>query len=260
MAIARLLLPLLILAGLALFALQNWSLALPLVIAGFRTQALPLAIWMLVAIGAGAATTVAVSSLFSLTRISAVRRSNKGRQPANAYAPAADKKESRPGASSWANRVQPGAGAATQSARTGTQTRIQDDWENRKIREEWDDWDEDVPQRSPGRGADVNIRDRQDEDWDNWEGYPDGPQRPRTQFEANQSPTAQRQSGSVYSQSYDKSDQSRDADRPNSVYDADYRVIIPPTEPAKAPELDDEDWGFEDEDIPDEPSDRPRRN
>jgi hypothetical protein len=32
------------------------------------------------------------------------------------------------------------------------------------------------------------------------------------------------------------------------VYDADYRVIVPPGSEANVPELDEEDWGFDDED------------
>jgi uncharacterized integral membrane protein len=235
MAIARMFLPLLILAGLALFALQNWSPVLPLVILGLRTQAFPLAIWMMGAIAAGAATTVAVSTLFSLTRFTAVRRSNKNRPPASAYAPQTERTESRPWAAAWTKRNE------TPRPANEPKTRIQDDWENRQSREEWDDWDEDAPRSAqPGR-------DKADEDWDNWEGYSEPRDRVpvRTDFEAKQAPVAQKQSGSIYSVSYEKPEEPRT----DGVYDADYRVITPPGAEAKAPELDEEDWGFDDEEI-----------
>ena len=268
MAIARLFLPLLILVGLALFALQNWSPVLPIVVAGLPTQALPLAIWMLAAIAAGAATTIAVSSLLSLSRFTAVRRSNKQRPPTSPAAsrPAA---ESRPWVAAWTKRNEARANPPSSST-----TRIQEDWENRQTREEWDDWEEDSPAPAPrsssrsSRSTDVQseARDRADEDWDNWEGYTEadrvsGAPRPpiRTDFEVKQAPVTPKQTGSIYSMSYEKAD--AESQRPDEVYDADYRVIVPPfsPEPAKVPQPDDdEDWGFDD-DIPEEPRD-PRGN
>jgi uncharacterized integral membrane protein len=246
MAIARLFLPLLILVGLALFALQNWLPVLPLVLAGFNTQPLPLAIWMLAAIVAGAATTVAVSTLFSLTRFTAVRRSNKQRPSYPSEGNNQGNNESRPFVSAWQKRNE----ARANSPKTRLQP--EEDWDNRRSREEWDDWDEETPRST----APSEIRDRADEDWDNWDGYPesDRPRRAiRTDFEAKQAPATQNQSGSLYSVSYEKAD----TQRPNEVYDADYRVIMPPFTAAQAPppppQLDDEDWGFDDDDIPDEP-------
>lgn len=264
MAIARLLLPLLILLGLALFALQNWSPVLPIVVAGLPTQALPLAIWMLAAIAAGAATTVAVSSLLSLSRFTAVRRSNKQRPPAPA--PSRPATESRPWVAAWTKRNEARANPPSSS-----NTRIQEDWENRQTREEWDDWEEDSPPSSPrsaSRSSETQFQahDRSDEDWDNWDGYTEadrvsGTPRPpvRTEFEVKQAPVAPKKSGSIYSMSYDKAD--TEPPRPNEVYDADYRVIVPPfsPEPAQAPQPEEEDWGFDDDDIFEEPHD-PRGN
>ena len=261
MAIARLFLPLLILVGLALFALQNWSPVLPIVVAGLNTQALPLALWMLTAIAAGAATTVAVSSLFSLSRFTAVRRSNKQRPATTASRPAT---ESRPWVAAWTKRNE-----ARANPPNSAKTRIQDDWENRQTVEEWEDWEEDssVSSRSSfsSAGTPTETRDRSDEDWDNWEGYTEadrvsGTPRPpvRTDFEVRQAPVAQKQSGSLYSVSYEKTE--ADPQRPNEVYDADYRVIVPPFSPESdpAPRQEEEDWGFDEDDISDEPRARPR--
>jgi uncharacterized integral membrane protein len=262
MAIARLFLPLLILVGLALFALQNWLPVLPLVLAGFTTQSLPLAIWMLAAIAAGAATTVAVSTLFSLTRFTAVRRSNKQRPAASPPYRSEAQNEGRPWVAAWQKRNE--ARAQPPSPKTRLQ---EEDWDNRQSREEWDDWDEEAPRsRAPSE-----VRDRADEDWDNWDGYSDADRRDadrrdadrtrppiRTDFEAKQAPAAQTQSGSLYSVSYEKAD----AQRPSEVYDADYRVIMPPftaaEAPSRTPEPDDEDWGFDDDDIPDDTRDSTR--
>jgi len=265
MAIARLFLPLLILVGLALFALQNWSPVLPIVIAGLNTQALPLALWMLTAIAAGAATTIAISSLFSLSRFTAVRRSNKQRPAASRPAP-----ESRPWVAAWTKRNER-RNEARANPPNSAKTRIQDDWENRQTSEEWDDWEEESPSSTSrssfsSAGTPAETRDRSDEDWDNWEGYTEadrisGNSRPpvRTDFEAKQAPVAQKQSGSLYSVSYEKAE--ADPQRPNEVYDADYRVIVPPFSPNSdpAPRQEEEDWGFDDDDdITDEPRPRPR--
>jgi uncharacterized integral membrane protein len=237
MAIARMFIPLLILAGLALFALQNSSPVLPLVVLGFRTQALPLSIWMLGAIVAGAATTIAVSTLFSLTNFTAVRRSNKNRPPVNSYAPPREATERESTNRPWA-----GAWGRNPTRPAESRTRIQDDWES-PPREEWDDWDEPSAGGQPGR-------DRLDDDWDNWEGYTDPQDRVRppvkTDFEAKQAPAAQQQSGSVYSYSYNKPEE---PPRKNSVYDADYRVVVPPVADSNVPELDEEDWGFDDDET-----------
>jgi uncharacterized integral membrane protein len=256
MAIARLFLPLLILVGLAFFALQNWSPVLPIVVAGLPTQALPLAIWMLAAIAAGAATTVAISSLLSLSRFTAVRRSNKQR-PSTSSSASRPATESRPWVAAWTRRNEERANPSSSS-----KTRIQEDWDNRQTREEWDDWEEDAPRSSSRSAASSEPRDRSDEDWDNWEGYTEadrvsGTPRPpvRTDFEAKQASVAPKQTGSIYSMSYEKAD--AEPKRPNEVYDADYRVIVPPSpEPTEFPQLDDdEDWGFDDDDIPEEPRD-----
>lgn len=63
MAILRLLLPLAIVVGLVIFAVSNDTPAVPLVLLGTPTPPLPLAVWVLGAIAAGAATTLAITAL-----------------------------------------------------------------------------------------------------------------------------------------------------------------------------------------------------
>jgi hypothetical protein len=261
MSAIRIILILVVLGGLALFTLQNLSPALPLVVLGGTTLALPLAVWVGGAIAAGAITTLVISGLSGLGR-STPRRA------------AAKRPES--------NRV--GSGfrmpGGTPRPAAGSATRIQDDWNaSGQTQDEWDDWEEPSPAQSSTAQSSTaqssarsqpDIRDRQDEDWADWEGYEGSrgdARRPepvdrlplRTDFEVKQEPITRQQTGSVYSYSYNKPEEPRrppygedaleDAPprRPGGVYDADYRVITPPYHPEPdAPSADEEDWGLED--------------
>lgn len=63
MSIQRLLLLFVIVGGLVIFALENAAPVVPLVILGTETLALPLAVWLLGAIAAGALTTLVITAL-----------------------------------------------------------------------------------------------------------------------------------------------------------------------------------------------------
>ena len=63
----RLVLLLLVLGGLTLFAVQNWSPVLPMVFLGIKTASLPLAMWILLAIAAGLVTSWVMAALFQLS-------------------------------------------------------------------------------------------------------------------------------------------------------------------------------------------------
>lgn len=67
MPVVRLLLLLVVLGALTLLLLQNWSPVLPLVFLGGRTQALPLALWILVSVVAGALSALLISGLFKMS-------------------------------------------------------------------------------------------------------------------------------------------------------------------------------------------------
>ncbi|MCU0565996.1 MAG: hypothetical protein MUF49_05295 [Oculatellaceae cyanobacterium Prado106] len=305
MAIARFFLPLLILLSLGLLVWQNWSPSMPLVVLGLQTQALPLALWIGGAIAAGAATTLVVSALFGLSRFSAVRRSSAtgAKRPTNARV---TEGRQRPWTNWGAERDRPQP-INTPSGRSADRinppsnnTRFQDDWEA-SPREEWDDWEDpqtahqtphQTPSRSSQRPPQTEVRDRLDEDWENWEGFDENlPQDRvrssteerraprRTDFETRREPVTRQQSGSVYSYSYKDPDSPRDKPEsskqsgqpsdPQEVYDADFRVIVPPyqsdyqpdyqpdyqAEPAPPPSNpsinadDDEDWGFDDDEL-----------
>lgn len=297
MSAVRIIPILLVLGALALFTLQNISPALPLVILGSTTQALPLAAWIGGAIAAGAFTTLLISGLTPQSR-PAMRRAAAPKRPAG----------DRFAANSFRTPWNPGQPSASGSAKA----QGQDEWESGQARkEEWDDWEDD---QEPARGSaapQAEIRDRADEDWAEWDGYEEGtPRRERfrwsdrrdsvgrdsagrtdpvrTDFEAKQEPVTRQQTGSIYSFSYnkpepvdsdidsgsrdssfrdsgdranDRADGIADSVRPGGVYDADYRVITPPyrPDPETPPVETEDDWGLEEFERDDLSSDGERR-
>jgi hypothetical protein len=239
---ARLTLFLLILAVLAILVLSNLP-PIALTIFGIRTLALPLGVWVVGAIGAGALTTLVLSLLFNLSRPSSTSRYSSRANPRRGAGGS-----SRPWAA-WTNPDPQPVGKPSGSAGS-TYSRLDDDWESdRQGRDEWDNWNDDrrtSPQtfepvpgepapRNPSFEARTEIRDREDEGWANWEGYSneeddredfedrrsddrrntnfenlsDRPFRPtpplRTDFESPQAPETLRQEGSVYSYGYRRS-------------------------------------------------------
>ncbi|PSB11094.1 hypothetical protein C7B76_23620, partial [filamentous cyanobacterium CCP2] len=224
----RLTLFLFILASLVILVLSNLS-PIALTILGVRTLALPLGVWVVGAIGAGALTTLFLSLLWNASRPAARRppRSNP-RVGAGSSPP-------------WAAKRRDAQPAETSSA-ASTSRRANDDWEADRGKADWDDWGDyqepsatqtfEPPPRESFR-TQTEIRDREDEEWANWEGYADereefGDRRRsarrgaafdedlddadefndrsarsaasrRTDFETFQSPETRFQSGSVYS-------------------------------------------------------------
>jgi uncharacterized integral membrane protein len=253
----RLVLLLLVIVGLAALTLQNLT-PVAIVVLGAKTQALPLSVWVLSAIGVGGLTTLVLSGFSFLSKNAAVRRVAQRSEPARPWSAAS--RSSEP------------------TSRTGfSASRRSDDWEAAPS-DTWDDWEPPQPRQRPGaKQAQTEIRDQAD-DWQDWQGYEDAPRRrdstPRqTDFEVRRPPASTQQSGSVYSYSYrepqdaprsstpERSDRS-DRERPmnpgnktNEVYDAEYRVLIPPYSaapapstpstppPSSAPASSDDDWG-----------------
>jgi uncharacterized integral membrane protein len=171
MSPTRLLILLLILVGVTLFALQNWSPVLPLVILGAQTQALPLAIWMVGAIAAGVITTLITSALLRLSNFTASPRRSKpkraGRVASDPRTPwsgsqqSSSQKNASQQTASWQNNDSMDVPftvtdspdyvyAASNTAYTASNA-TDDDWEQRSSRsEEWDNWeDEQEPVRTP---------------------------------------------------------------------------------------------------------------
>lgn len=130
---------LVILASLALFVLQNLA-PLPLVILGLQTQALPLGVWVLGAIVAGAVTTLAISIFFKVSNSFAAPRSRRrpaAKRPAERVASSASTSFwSSPSSSSSPKPKTPVSSASRYASTSGG-----DDWEPRPPLEEWEDWD-----------------------------------------------------------------------------------------------------------------------
>lgn len=217
MPVIRLLLLLLILVGLAAFTLQNWAFQIPLVFLGKQTLVLPLSVWVLGAIAAGALTTLLFTGLFQLSNTLAAKRIRS--RVASASRMETEAAASR---SSW---EESGWGSSTNRS-----TSSQDEYSS-SGGDRFSD-ESDLGEESDPVDRSYNT------------GYDSGYERDRTNYEVPQEPTSSYRSGSSYSYSY-KDPNSSGIGRSESVYDADYRVIIPPPQPLEEPE---DDYGFEEDD------------
>ena len=255
----RFILLLAIAAGLAIFTWSNLQ-PVALVFLGIQMPALPLSWWILGGIGAGAATTLVINVLFSLSNYakgrevrSRFRKTTQGTDVGGFQRPSASTQTARTSQvsdsdatwSDWSgyegkSDSSSGGTASQRPSTSQTSTRTQtaaDDWDS----EFSDDWDETTPPRpsTPAAGNSVT----------------DSPPRPRTDYETKQEPVSGTRSGSAYSYSY-KEPGSSGAGRKENVVDAEYRVIVPPyrtldNEPVSAPppppaEENADDW-FEDD-------------
>lgn len=143
----RLVLLLLAFGALALFVFQNLSPVLPLVVLGVPTIALPVGLWVLGAIAAGAFTSILIAAL---TRLAAPRFSHSSsRRPAPAAPTNGGKTPSSSSgaawkapawAANWAN-VQDKQRATTPTNRPQARRSAAEDWEQPAHRDDWDDWE-----------------------------------------------------------------------------------------------------------------------
>ncbi|HLO88826.1 MAG TPA: LapA family protein [Nostocaceae cyanobacterium] len=204
MPVTRLILLLVVLGGLTLLLVQNFSPALPLVFLGARTKPLPLALWILFSTTAGAATTILIFTLLKLINYPAAPIPKT--TPTNSQRPPTTPRE------------EPKVDSKSASNQREYSTS-----------NDFDDWETD---------------NNEDSDWEETE-------QPKT-YDRPQTPRSGSQSGSVYSYSY-KEPKNTAAGKTESVYDADYRVIIPPYQPPTKTQPEDDDWDFlADDDFGDE--------
>jgi hypothetical protein len=225
MAVIRLILLVAVLGGLTLLLVQNWSPVLSLVVLGMRTQPLPLAIWILFSTAAGAFTSVSITILLKLSNyLGGQQRQASFKSTASSPRTKATRREEptpRPSSS-------PPPASQTESRRSDEF----DDWEtNGKD----DDWDFNTkPREAPAPNPKTQTQSVGDSQ----------------AYERQQEPKSSSQSGSVYSYSY-REPKNTAVGKTESVYDADYRVIIPPYQPPTNNPPDDDDWGFDDDDSED---------
>lgn len=254
MPLIRLVLLLGIAGILVLFALQNWGPALPIVFLSVSSGAMPLAFWVLAAFAAGLVTSLVLSGLAGIAgfvprrrrrvrpRATAAAEAFGEEPPASRFSypppppPSAAPREPEPVASepspSWqdtSTRVQtppPPAAPRDDDRASASDWEEEDasDWFEDDKREEWE-WEEERPKRQPAS----ERQERQDEQ-PSWQGR---------NYEAPQEPKRVSRSGSVYSYSYREQDKPK-AGRPDSVVDADYRVIVPPYRPPETEDGEDD--------------------
>ncbi len=239
MALLRLILLVAIMGGLALLLAQNWSPILPLVFLGVQTKSLPLAMWILFSTAAGAATSLVISGLFQLSSYLAVpQRSTSPASKSRRTTTTSDRSTREKSTESYSSYTSPPP-SATQ---TSSQSNPDDDWDTSDDQ----DWDfEEKPDSTRSQNPEVTDS---------------------KSYERRQEPKDSFRAGSSYSYSY-REPKNSGVGKTESIYDADYRVIIPPYQPSsddftdkdnstdKKNQTDEEDWGFLD-DIEDDQRER----
>ncbi|MEA5601382.1 LapA family protein [Nostoc sp. UHCC 0252] len=233
MAVIRLILLVAVLGGLTLLLVQNFSPALSLVFLGVQTQPLPLAIWILFSTTIGAFTSILIATLFNLSNyfVAGQRQTSERRSTTSPRAKTTQREEppSRP-----SNPPPP----ASKKEEPTTSDEF-DDWEtNGNTDDDWnfDEKSEAAPKPNPEAQ----------------------PARDSKNYERQSEAKSSSQSGSVYSYSY-REPKNTAAGKTESVYDADYRVIIPPYQPPTTNQADDDDWEFFDDDEDFEDDDKRSR-
>jgi len=182
MVTTRLVIVLIVLAALVLLAVQNSSPSLALAFLGWRTVALPLAVWILGAIALGGLTSLFLAGLLSFNAPPPVRKSQRhGRGPSGpsqrSWTAAPTPAEPPPGATESA---QTGGESTSFTGETPPANSEWQDWNNVSSPSQWEDWDKTRRQSSPeasqrrgGRGRQKEAA-RIDESWQElaqgWEG------------------------------------------------------------------------------------------
>jgi len=279
---------LVIVVGLTIFALQNVEPALSLVFLGVRSPAVPLSIWILLSMAVGALTSLLISALLAFSNYLSATRDRTGRSsrsrpdtfPEDSRTPYTPpppprKQEIDPDLNRENSQTQAAGSYRTEygtsagySARTFYQETPNPDGAKDyaqpgtdRVADDEDDWVSDGSKSGSFDGDDDWGDDR---DFSAGSGVNDVAGANPRDYEAKQEPKSQSWAGSVYSYGYRDPNQSG-VGQTESVYDADYRVIVPPQEAIPKPvdgapknpsaETED-DWGL-DEDDELEDDDRP---
>lgn len=222
MPLIRIVLLLMFVGGLALFALSNLSPVISLVFLGMPTPALPLASWMGIAIASGFLTSFVLQFLFLLVGSSTPRSQEPPEAPRQTASFRRDYEE--PVSSQQSYTPPP------------PKTSAASDWEEANAK----NWDFDPRASETSKAQPEQTVQSKNTD---------------SNDETSQQPKTDTPSG-VYSYSYREQSKKQDGvGKADAIYDANYRVIRPPNQPAKSND-DDEDWGFEDDDDFDEPNNK----
>ncbi|MDJ0674413.1 MAG: LapA family protein [Calothrix sp. MO_167.B42] len=222
MTASRLILLLAVIVISTILLVQNWSPVLSLVFLGMKTRPLPLAIWIVLSISTGALTSWLIATLHQLPN----------------YLGSQTQPSPSPG-SYRAPRVQHTRQEAKFNTANIPKTSKKQDSKTQVIEDDWDtgiseDWGFDESTDNQSTQRDQNQPEKEPRDYER-------PQKSSKSANSNQS-------DSVYSYS-SREPKNTGVGKTESIYDADYRVIIPPYQPSpKNQQIDDDDWDFLDED------------
>jgi uncharacterized integral membrane protein len=268
---------LIILGLLAALVVQNLSPSLSLVFLGTRSLPLPLSLWIFLSFLLGVITAFTIARLFQLSHYLTepekdqeiedypldnnipANRKNTSTRIQNPRETVYQSSFTNPQGASPQTIITPPPSPPKTETKTETKTAIKTKVSPvSSSNEEDDDWSED----------ETNAKSSQiDENWETEEGVTPSTAKtnvnpPLKDYEVKQEPKTQSWSGSSYSFGY-RDGQKSGVGKSESVYDADYRVIIPPFRQPPLRENDetsdslegnnDEDWGLDldnDEDKP----------
>ncbi|BAY85696.1 hypothetical protein NIES267_51970 [Calothrix parasitica NIES-267] len=262
MAVFRLIFLVTVLGGLMLLLAQNWSPAVPLVFLGLRTRPISLAVWMLLSTAAGAFTSLLINSLLKLSSRSVTQRQRTSYEPSTS--PKANQRNKRENEFKERKFTPP---PASSPQPPDDYEDSYDDWDLDRNADDWDDDEKEYSYSNP-RSSYTKIQDERD-----YEEFRDSnPRSSYTKIQDDRDYEEFREPEELEddypkvdsSYSYDESesnDSGEEERKVDSVYDADYRVIIPPANPSttsstsneekdnKKDKNDDDEWGFLDEDF-----------
>lgn len=198
-------------AGLALFAWQNWSPAMSLTFLGLRSLTLPLSVWILAALLAGVITYLLIYSIFGLSNYLFQQNLPPRRPRPSPPHSAQDETSSDRDRLSNARKTTDSTGSFNLNKKP----------ESTGENENYDDWEQAPPRVNPSWDNSLDEQDFEDaEESANQSSTPQN-------YEVKQQPKTESWSGSVYSYGY-RDPSGSGVGQTESVYDADYRVIIPP--------------------------------
>jgi len=273
MAAIRFFLLLVLLGGLTVLLVQNWTPVLSLVFLGGQTQALPLSIWILFSVAAGAITSIFIAICFQISSYFAQPRPKKQRRRAAKNSTRLATEEKNTNTTPDPPKTSYSYTAASSSRQTQTSVQEADGWDT-ATNDDWDFSEDTEPTRQDTDRKEYTDRvaadrRRSSTPQDDWEYVPqDTQQQPQdrqrsytsdetdrpTNNEPNELKSSDR-SASVYSYSA-REPRNSGVGRTESVYDAEYRVLTPPYRqqnpspppPSNRPQNnDDDDWGFIDD-------------
>ena len=248
MSVNRLILIVLISGGLILFLTQNWSLfpSISIRILSMSTRSFPLGVWVIISMLCGALTSLLINVLLQLNGYSSSvgntrkpkKTSTKGYSRGE-YADVNVRETYRNKSSRDVNSPSRGK-SRVNSRRSYTEDYIEDRRDNYQ-----DDWE------NPGNAEDWGFEDKPKSSPDDY------PYRKNTNRNSNKSTTIEDKEPEFNLPHDNSPEQSENesTSAPKTIYDADYRVIVPPKESPDTFQEDEvtnteDDWSFlEDDDF-----------